>query len=453
MQFKVYSGRMDTKARTAIVGAGLAGCEAALALARHGLAVGLFEMKPERFSPAHTSSDLAELVCSNSFRSDDPDSAVGELKREMRLLGSAVLRAASQTSVPAGRALAVDRERFARTMTELIEAEPLIRLVRQEITSLDQPDLAGFERIIIAAGPLASQALGAGLAGLTGQDHLYFYDAVAPIVEAASLDMDKLFWASRYQDGGGDYLNCPLERDEYFAFRDQLLAARKVPARGFEQEKHFEACLPIEVLAERGDLALAYGPLKPVGLVDPRTGRRPFAVLQLRAENQNADMYNLVGCQTKMTYPEQERIFRLLPGFVRAEFVRFGSMHRNTYVNAPVVLNPDLSLKARPEVFLAGQIAGVEGYAESAACGLCLGLALAVRILGRPWPDLPVESALGGLMGHLRQEAKHFQPSNVNYGLTPELGIKAPSKSRKASYAERARQTFDHWLDSLAIPD
>jgi methylenetetrahydrofolate--tRNA-(uracil-5-)-methyltransferase len=429
-----------------------------------GVECTLFEMKPLKFSPAHRNPDLAELVCSNSLRSDDPRSAAGELKREMRALGSLCLEAAELSRVPAGKALAVDRAAFSRIVTERIAANPRIRLIRREIRSLEparEPALAGFSHLALTAGPLAGEDLSSSLAGTAGARHLYFYDAIAPVVSGDSLEMENIFQGSRYSDAAGDYLNCPLTREEYLAFHQALLEAEKTPAHAFEQEKHFEGCLPLEAMAERGEKTLLFGPFKPVGLRDPRTGRRPFALVQLRAENLNRDMFNLVGCQTKLLHREQERVFRLIPGLRRAEFVRYGSMHRNTYIDAPAVLREDLSLRAAPHIFLAGQITGVEGYVESAACGLWLGLSLGAALTGRPLPPPPAESALGGLLAHLRAPAKRFQPSNAQYGLTPELEKEAETarraaggekKSRSLLYAERAEAAFARWR-ALCAPE
>ncbi len=444
----------------AVIGGGLAGCECALTLARRGIAVKLYEMRPQRQTPAHETGLLAEMVCSNSFRSEELASGIGLLKAEMTDLGSPIMAAAQQTRVPAGKALAVDRELFARAITAAIEAEPLITLIRREITSFNDPELAdprlGPAAIVMAAGPLASDALSADLARILGAEQLYFYDAIAPIVSAESVDMSVAFWGSRYNPEEHDYLNCPFSREEYFQFREALLAGQKVPCREFEKEIHFEGCMPVEALAERGEMTLAFGSLKPVGFTDPRTGARPFAVLQLRPENANKSAFNLVGCQTKLTYAEQERIFRMVPGLAQAEFLRLGSMHRNTYVNAPEVLNPDLSLRAGPPglppIYLAGQITGVEGYLESAATGLWLGLDLAARLSGAA-PDVapdappPPETALGALLAHLQRPAKHFQPSNINFGLMPEPELRLRKKDRKAAYADRAREAFRAWLN------
>jgi methylenetetrahydrofolate--tRNA-(uracil-5-)-methyltransferase len=413
-----------------------------MVLAKAGKKVTLFEMKPGRMSPAHLSPDLAELVCSNSLRSDEPDAAIGLLKREMESLGSIVIQAARATAVPAGKALAVDRDLFAAHVTRVIGAEPNITVMRQEVPSLDDPVLNGFDKIIVAAGPLASPELSESLAAAIGAGSLYFYDAIAPIVFAHSIDRDKVFSQSRWEEGEGDYLNCPMEKDEYTAFHQALLDGEKVAAREFEKEIHFEGCMPVEALAERGFKTLVFGPLKPVGLTDPKTGRRPYAVVQLRPENAQLTCYNLVGFQTKLKYPEQERVFRMIPGLEKAEFARLGSIHRNTYVDAPKVLTSNLELAARPGVYLAGQITGVEGYVESAACGLWLGHHLA-RGLTPP----PEETALGALLAHLRRPVKKFQPSNVNYGLTPELNERAKKDSRKALYAARARKAWEEWMN------
>ncbi len=437
----------------AVIGGGLAGCECALALARAGVAVRLLEQKPGGYSEAHTSPNLAELVCSNSLRSEEPSTGVGLLKEEMRALGSLVMAVARETRVPAGKALAVDRDLFAAAMTRAIEAEPNIHLERREVTGLDDPALAGADLVVVAAGPLASAALAADLSRAVGGERLYFYDAIAPIVSADSLDRDVVFAGSRYRPEDTDYLNCPLDEAQYKAFVAALLAADKVPPRDFEQAIHFEGCLPVEEMAERGEMTLAFGPLKPVGLTDPRTGGRPYAVVQLRAENREGTAFNLVGFQTKLTHPEQKRVFRLIPGLGRAEFLRLGSIHRNTYVDAPRVLTPELELRARPGVFLAGQITGVEGYLESAACGLWLGLHLAGRLGRGPQVGLPPrETALGGLLGHLQTvPVKRFQPSNVHFGLMPALEAKAKKAVRKELYAERGRVHFAAWLATLGL--
>lgn len=433
----------------AIVGAGLAGCECALVLARAGFEVTIFEQKPQFHSPAHVSDGVAELVCSNSLRSDELTSGPGLLKHEMRTLGSPFMATADACRVPADRALAVDREAFSRMMGASIYASPRISLISRQVKELDDPILrkAGPRGVIVAAGPLASDNLAESLARVTGAAHCYFYDAIAPIVWTDSLDMGIIFRASRHQQeaGGGDYLNCPMTREEYMAFYEALAAGRTFQARDFEKERHFEGCMPIEALAERGPRTLSFGPLKPVGFVDPRTGQRPYAVLQLRAENASLTTCNLVGCQTKLLQSEQARIFRMIPGLENAEFARFGSMHRNTYVNAPEALTADLELKNLPGVFLAGQITGVEGYVESAACGLWLGLSLAARAKGQPLSPPPAETALGALLGHLCSSAKDFQPSNINFGLMPPLSGKTRKKERRELYSKRAQAAFSAW--------
>lgn len=439
----------------AVVGAGLAGCECAIILARAGFSVTLFEQKPQFFSPAHKSPGVAELVCSNSLRADEETSGPGLLKAEMRRLRSPFMTCADACRVPADRALAVDREAFSRAMGAALAGESGIDLVSRRIEHLQEDILRekGPMGVIIAAGPLMGESLGQSLAEVCGAAHCYFYDAIAPIVWTDSLNHDIVFRASRHQQGqpGGDYLNCPMNREEYERFYVELLAGDTFKAHNFEEERHFEGCMPLEALAARGPKTLNFGPLKPVGFTDPRSGRRPWAVLQLRAETADMRACNLVGCQTKLLQREQKRIFRLVPGLEHAEFVRFGSMHRNTYVNAPVALNRDLSLRTMPDTYLAGQITGVEGYIESAAAGLWLGLSLAARAKGAPLPQPPRETALGALLGHLREPVKDFQPSNINFGLMPPLDGKFPKKDRKRLYAERARGAFDRWLQSAPL--
>lgn len=428
----------------AIIGGGLAGCECAWRLARSGHHVTIFEMRPERISPAHATAHLSELVCSNSMRSDEPETAVGLLKQEMRRAGSLVMEVAEATRVPAGKALAVDRELFAARVTRAMEDDPAITVVRRHIPDLDDPDLAAFEAVVVAAGPLASDPLADHLGRIVGQEHLAFYDAIAPIVATDSVDMDKAFWGSRYRPEDDDYLNLPMDEAQYTAFVQALLEADKVRPREFEEEVHFEGCLPIEAMAQRGLETLAFGPLKPVGLEDPRTGRRAHAVVQLRAENKAKTAMNMVGFQTRMTWTEQRRVLAMIPGLENAEFLRMGSIHRNTFVNAPQALTETLELRNRSGVYLAGQITGVEGYVESAACGLWLGLHL-----GRGMTLPPAETALGALLSHLRGEgcvgAKRFQPSNVQYGLMPPLGRRAPKRLRKGLYAQRAQEAWAKW--------
>ncbi|MFW5731540.1 MAG: methylenetetrahydrofolate--tRNA-(uracil(54)-C(5))-methyltransferase (FADH(2)-oxidizing) TrmFO [Desulfonatronovibrionaceae bacterium] len=431
--------------KIAVIGGGLAGCEAAWQLAEQNTAVCLFEMKPHRYSPAHENPGLGELVCSNSFRSTEQCTGTGLLQEEMAGLGSLVMQAALDSRVPAGKALAVDRNRFSFFLTRAVKKHELISLVRQEISSLKSPELAEFEAVVLAAGPLMSRPLAESLLEFMGENSLYFYDAIAPIVDADSLNMDRLFWGSRYRPEDCDYLNSAMTEDEYFRFYEALINAKKVEPRDFEKEVHFEGCMPIEALAGRGEMTMAYGPLKPVGLKDPATGKQPFAVVQLRAENREKSAFNLVGFQTRLKYPEQKRVFSLIPGLENAEYLRLGSMHRNTYVNAPKVLQDNLELRNRPGIYLAGQITGVEGYLESAATGLWLGKFLGAKAAGLEFPLPPEETALGALLGHLRRADRNFQPSNVNFGLFPELGVKAKKARRKELHAERARKSFLSW--------
>ena len=427
--------------RITIIGAGLAGCEAAWQAAQRGVGVTLREMKPERFSPAHHLPGLGELVCSNSLRGDSLENAVGLLKEELRRCNSLIMEAAEATRVPAGGALAVDRQLFSEYITDKIQSHPLIRLERGEITAIPAEGT-----VIIASGPLTSDALALSLASLTG-DRLYFYDAIAPIVSADSLDMTRVFAASRYGKGDGDdYLNCPLNVEEYGRFVDELLKGEKVAAREFERIVHFEGCMPVEEMAGRGPETLRFGPMKPVGLIDPRTGSEPYAVIQLRAENRERTMFNLVGFQTKLTWPEQRRIFRMIPGLEQAEFVRLGSLHRNTFINAPALLLPTQQLRSEPRILFAGQITGVEGYVESAASGFLAGITAARLLQGAPLAVPPPETALGALMAHITNaDARHFQPMNVNYGLFPELAGRVKKKEKRQRLAERALAALDGW--------
>ena len=436
--------------KIAIIGGGLAGAEAAWQLARRGLPTVIYEMKPGAFSPAHRSPDLAELVCSNSLRAEGVHAAVGLLKEEMRRLNSLIMAAADATRIPAGRALAVDRELFARYVTTRLEQHPLITIVRRELNEIPPPDSTP---LIIAAGPLASAALSTALARLIGAKHLAFYDAIAPIVYAESLDMSVVFQASRYEEGPGDYLNCPLNQEQYQALIAAMLAAEKVPLHDFEEPKYFEGCLPIEVMAARGEDAPRFGPMKPVGLIDPRTGREAYAVVQLRRENREGILYNLVGFQTKMTHPAQQRVLRLIPGLEKVEFARLGSIHRNTFVCAPKVLQPTLQLMARPDILLAGQISGVEGYVESTACGLLAGINAARLATGQAGTVPPPETAHGALITHLTStEAKLFQPSNINFGLFPPLaGKKMPKRLRGEYRAQVALDALSRWQQQEKI--
>ncbi len=437
---------MINRQEITIIGGGLAGCEAAWQAARRNCRVRLFEMKPRLFSPAHQSPLLAELVCSNSLRSDALNSAVGLLKEEMRRLGSLIMEAAAATRVPAGKALAVDREKFAAHITGRIKAEERITIIREEVRSLPAP---GHGPVILATGPLTSAPLAEALQKITGREQLAFYDAIAPIVAADSLDRKIIFQASRYDEGPGDYLNCPMDKEQYLAFISAIKAAQKVPLKSFEKAKYFEGCLPIEVMVDRGDDTLRFGPMKPVGLPDPRTGRDAHAVVQLRRENQEGSYYNMVGFQTKLTYSEQKRIFRMIPGMEQAEFVRLGSIHRNTFVCAPEVLRPTLQCRKQPDLLLAGQLSGVEGYVESTAMGLLAGINAAGMAAGREVRVAPPETALGSLIIHLTNtEPKRFQPSNINFGLFPPLaGKKIPKRLRGERHAERALKALNQWLE------
>lgn len=435
--------------RVHVIGGGLAGSEAAWQLARREVAVRLHEMRPARRTEAHRGDRLAELVCSNSFRSSSVDAAVGLLKEEMRRLGSLVMEVADLARLPAGGALAVDREVFAEEITRRIEAEPSIEIVREEVTSLDG---LGAEPAIVATGPLTSPALYEELRGLFGRDHLYFYDAISPIVTAESIDRSVVFSASRYGKGGDDYLNCPLGREQYERFIDEVLGADKVPTREFEKCLYFEGCMPIEEIARRGRESLAFGPMRPVGLVDPRSGRRSHAVVQLRQDNRAATLYSMVGFQTKMTYPEQRRVFRMIPGLERVEFVRLGSLHRNTFIHSPSLLEPTLELRRRPALFFAGQLVGVEGYAESTASGLLAGLNAARRLRGRPMAVPPATTALGSLVAYVTDPSRReFQPMNANYGLFPPIADRLRGRDKRAALGRRATADLERWIADEAI--
>jgi len=417
-----------------VIGGGLAGCEAAARIAAAGLPCRLLEMKPHRFSPAHQSEQLAELVCSNSFKSESLTNAHGLLKAEMKLLGSLVLAMAEETRVPAGSALAVDRERFADHMTHAVEQLPGVEIVREEAASIPAAGI-----VIVATGPLTSAALAQAVRELCHREALSFYDAIAPIVTAESIDQSIAFRASRYDQGGGDYLNCPMTREEYERFYQALLAGRKVPLREFEAPNYFEGCLPIEVMAERGPETLAFGPMKPVGLTDPRTGQRPYAVVQLRQDDLAGTLYSLVGFQTRLAYPEQERIFRMIPGLAHAEFVRLGSVHRNTFIHSPSLLHPDLSLRSDPRLFFAGQITGVEGYLESAAAGIIAGINAGRRALGREPLVLPATTLIGALVRYVTtQREGPFSPMAANFGILEPLAGPGPKHQRKPKLVERS---------------
>ncbi|TMB14510.1 MAG: methylenetetrahydrofolate--tRNA-(uracil(54)-C(5))-methyltransferase (FADH(2)-oxidizing) TrmFO [Deltaproteobacteria bacterium] len=437
-----------------IVGGGLAGTEAALLLADAGADVVLHEQKPERRSPAHKEDGLAELVCSNSLRSDNPHNAIGLLHEELRRLGSPVLAQADRARVPAGDALAVDRVAFSGGLTAQVRAHPRIRISSEEVRELP----AGPEPCIVATGPLTSEALARSLAQAVGASQLAFYDAIAPIVAGDSVDSEVAFAQSRYGKGeGADYLNLPLTREEYEAFVDELLRGEKVAPHEFEQTRYFEGCLPIEVMAERGRDALAYGPMKPVGLTDPRTGRRPHAVVQLRREDKAGTAWNLVGFQTRLTWPEQKRIFSSrIPGLAKAEWVRLGQVHRNTFLNAPRVIAPDGSLRALPHVFCAGQITGVEGYVESAASGHVAARRVLARLRGTEFVPPPGTTAIGALLRHVSGEAHpddyEYQPTNVVYALFPPLGERHKKHERKPRMLARARRDLTAWAVEQRVP-
>lgn len=419
-----------------VIGGGLAGTEAAWQLAERGHAVILYEMRPKRTTGAHVTNNLAELVCSNSLGSKLPDRASGVLQSEMKLLGSKLIACAEAAAVPAGGALAVDRIVFADEVTNAIEGHPNITLVRDEVTEIPA------EPTIIATGPLTSPALSQRIAGLTGQQHLYFYDAVSPIVVADTIDMTIAFAASRYGRGDDDYINCPMDKDEYAAFVAAIRSAERAELRDFEREDphFFEGCVPIEELAARGDDTLAYGPMRPVGLRDPRTGKRPQAVVQLRRDNLAGSLYNIVGFQTNLKWGDQERVLRLIPGLANAEFVRMGQMHRNTFINSPQLLHPTMAFRQRPDLFFAGQIVGVEGYVGNMATGLLAAINLSRYLNGQPPLILPPTSMLGALAHYVTHaEPKHFQPMKANFGIMPELSEKVKNKrDRYGSYAERA---------------
>lgn len=426
-----------------VIGAGLAGCEAALWLAGRGVAVDLYEQKPARFSPAHKSAGFAELVCSNSLKAERPDSASGLLKLEMRTLGSRLLDAAECARVAAGGALAVDRDKFSAAVTALVEAEPNITVHRQEVTAIDES-----RPVLVASGPLTDGALGEAVAALTGSHRLSFYDAVAPIVAADSLDMDKVFAASRYGRGEADYLNCPFNKEEYEAFYAALIAAERAPRHDFDTPLTvYEGCMPIEVMAARGADTIRYGPLRPVGLRDPRTGHRPWANVQLRAENTDRTLYNLVGFQTNLKWGEQKRVFSMIPGLEHAEFVRYGVMHRNTFLDSPAVLTDALCLKEHPNVFFAGQITGFEGYMESAACGLLAARSIWARLTGRDWAPPPQTTMCGALLGYITTPNKDFQPMGANMGILPARPDIRDKRARYAALSETAQAEMRKWAE------
>ncbi len=433
-----------------VIGAGLAGCEAAWQLAERGVFVRLYEMRPHQMTPAHKTGGFAELVCSNSLRAASVENAVGLVKEEMRCLDSLIMRAADATKVPAGAALAVDRTLFSQTIEQVLSQHPKIEIMREEVTQIPEGT------VIVAAGPLVSDALSQEIVYLTGQTHLFFHDAIAPVVSSDSIDFSKAFFASRYDKGEpsereGDYINCPMDREQYLDFYRAIVDAERYPLKNFETPKTFEGCMPIETMAERGVDTMRYGPLKPVGLTCP-DGTEPYAVVQLRQDDAAATMYNLVGFQTRLRQGEQERVFRLIPGLEHAEFLRFGQMHRNTYLDSPKLLNSNLSLKTAPRIFFAGQITGVEGYVESAACGLAAAIYAAAQLQQKSIASFPQNTALGSLIRYITTPNAKFQPMNITFGIMPPLQERIKNKKEKnAQLARRALEGLKEWLNGSAV--
>ena len=427
-----------------VIGAGLAGCEAAYQIAKRGIKVRLFEMKPKNYSPAHHLETFAELVCSNSLRSDQLENAVGLLKEEMRILDSIIMKCADATRVPAGGALAVDRIRFSQKVTEIIKENPNIEVINEEVIQLPQDGIT-----IVASGPLTSENLSKSIMELIGEDYLHFFDAAAPIVTFDSINMDKAFRAARYNRGTEDYINCPMNKEEYENLWNQLVNAELAEVKDFDREVVFEGCMPVETMAKRGIDTLRFGPLKPVGLFDPKTGSEAYAVVQLRQDNSEGTLYNIVGFQTRLKWPEQKRVFRMIPGLENAEFVRYGVMHRNTFINSPKLLEPSYRMRKNPNIYFAGQITGVEGYVESASSGLIAGINASMQFLGRNDVLFPRTTAIGALSNYISDKnVKDFQPMNVNFGLMEGLGVKIRDK-RKKNYeiAQRALQVIKRYCD------
>jgi len=431
-----------------IIGAGLAGSEAAWQCARRGVAVELFEMRPVRSTPAHQTADFAELVCSNSLKSDTENTAPWLLKEEMRRAGSLLMDIARECAVPAGHALAVDRTAFAARVTEAISRERLVAIRREEVTRINEDQIT-----MITTGPLTSDGLSQEIARLSGASHLYFYDSISPIVEADSIDMSKVYLAARYDKGSADYINCPMSKEEYDRFYDALVIAQSVEQRDWEKLNYFEGCLPIEEIARRGRDTLRFGPMKPVGLVDPRTGKMPYAVVQLRQENLRADSYNLVGFQNHLKFGEQARVLRLIPGLENGRFLRYGQIHRNTYLNAPSLLTETLQMKQHPRLFFAGQICGVEGYVESIATGLMAGIHAAALVSGTDPLPSPRATAFGSLVHYITHaDAKNFQPANITFDLLPALLRNVRDrKQRHRLQCDNALRELDHWLVSVEL--
>ncbi|MEK4485166.1 FADH(2)-oxidizing methylenetetrahydrofolate--tRNA-(uracil(54)-C(5))-methyltransferase TrmFO [Psychrobacillus sp. FSL H8-0484] len=430
-----------------VIGAGLAGSEAAWQIAKRGIKVRLYEMRPVKQTPAHHTDKFAELVCSNSLRANNLTNAVGVIKEEMRMLDSLIIQSADNSSVPAGGALAVDRHDFAGRVTDTIRNHPLIEIVNEEVTEIPE----GIT--VIATGPLTSPALAEKVKEITGQDYLYFYDAAAPIVEKDSIDMDKVYLKSRYDKGEAAYLNCPMTEEEFDRFYDALVSAEVVPLKEFEKEIYFEGCMPVEVMAERGRKTLLFGPMKPVGLEDPKTGKRPFAVVQLRQDDAAGTLYNIVGFQTHLKWGPQKEVLQLIPGLENVEIVRYGVMHRNTFINSPHVLQPTYQLKANPNIFFAGQMTGVEGYVESAGSGLLAGINAAKLVKGEELVVLPSETALGSMARYITEaDPRNFQPMNINFGLFPELQPKVRDKKVKVEkLANRALTTIQNFMKNKSI--
>lgn len=430
-----------------VIGAGLAGSEAAWQIAKRGVKVRLYEMRPVKQTPAHHTDKFAELVCSNSLRANGLTNAVGVIKEEMRMLDSIIMAAADNCSVPAGGALAVDRHEFAGYVTEKVKNHPLIEVIHEEVTEIPE----GIT--VIATGPLTSDALAKKVQELTGEDYLYFYDAAAPIIEKDSIDMDKVYLKSRYDKGEAAYLNCPMNKEEFDAFRQALIEAECAPLKEFEKEKYFEGCMPIEVMAARGEKTMTFGPMKPVGLEDPKTGKRPYAVVQLRQDDAAGTLYNLVGFQTHLKWPEQKRVFSMIPGLENLEIVRYGVMHRNTFINSPRVLTQTYQLRSNPNLFFAGQMTGVEGYVESAGSGLVAGINAARLALGEELLYFPHETALGSMARYITHtDGKNFQPMNVNFGIFPELGERIKSKVERAEkHASRAIETIQNFINNKGL--
>jgi len=430
-----------------VIGGGLSGCEAAWQIARRGGKVLLFEMKPKVFSSAHRSPFLAELVCSNSLKSESLENGSGVLKEELLRLDSLILKTARETRVPAGDSLAVDRELFSKRVTEVLEGMEGVEIIREEVNTIPRDEIT-----ILATGPLTSEALSAEIWKLTGAEHLFFYDAISPIIATESIDFNKTFRASRYGKGGDDYLNCPLDKEEYYRFVEALCQAEKVNLKDFEKRHLFEGCLPVEELAGRGKDTLAFGPLRPVGLIDPKTNSQPFAVVQLRQENEFATLFNLVGFQTRLKQGEQGRVFRMIPGLENAEFVRWGSVHRNTFIDSPRLLLPSLQLKARPHLFFAGQITGVEGYVESIAMGVLAGINGFFYQMGKTPVVPPPTTAIGALVNHIiRSPVVPFQPMNINFGLFPPLEERVKGRKKNLLMGERARNELKGWKERNRI--